>query len=131
MSTMNVVVPKLDIDDILYRETNGRPHARGVRERRIVANLIAHLQERGFNPVEVFDGDEFEPTPDIKSAMEIIFNLDEASLQMIKSGVGYTQHGIYLVLGNDMDIICDWNYSEGDRDGFNAAMNEFDVEKYA
>jgi hypothetical protein len=38
---------------------------------------------------------------------------------------------VLLVLGNDMDIVSDWNYSEGDADGFNAAMEKFNVDLYA
>ena len=41
------------------------------------------------------------------------------------------EHAVYLVLGNDLDIISDWNFTDGDPDGFNAAMEAFDTDKYS
>lgn len=127
----NVEVPKLDIDQILYRETNGRPHARGVRERRVVANLIAHLEVNGFTVVGVDDCEEYEEVSTMKEAMEVVFNLDLAHLHVRKAGVTESDHSVMLVMGNDLDIIGDWNYHPGDPDGFNAAMERFDSEDYA
>lgn len=37
-------------------------------------------------------------------------------------------HGVFLVLGEGEDIVSDWNFTEGDPDGFNAAMEAFDAE---
>ena len=34
-------------------------------------------------------------------------------------------HGVYLVCGNDCDIISDWNYAEGDADAFCKLMDEY------
>lgn len=69
--------------------------------------------------------------------MELIFNLDEVSLRFIpvscsqlKSKAEY-EHGVLLVLGNGCDIVSDWNYTEGDPDGFSAAMDKFNAEDYA
>lgn len=39
------------------------------------------------------------------------------------------EHGVLLVLGNGEDIISDWNFTEGDPDGFDRAISAFDVEK--
>jgi len=62
--------------------------------------------------------------------MELIFNLDEASLRFTKDGT--KEHGVLLVLGNDgLDVISDWNYSDGDHDGFHKAMESFNPEIYA
>jgi len=100
-------------------------------ERRIVAGLIAHVERAGFKLHSVFDGEKTTRTRDAKSAMELIFNLDEASLRFFKSerfAAGW--HGVLLVLGNGEDIVSDWNYFADDRDGFNAAMDAFNVEQF-
>lgn len=104
------------------------PHCR--LERRIVANLIAHLAAAGFVPVEVDDGgDDNVACNDVKSAMEAIFSVDESVLFMAKpAGL---EHGIVLIAGNGVDIVSDWNYSVGDPDGFNVAMDAFDAEAFA
>lgn len=35
------------------------------------------------------------------------------------------EHGVLLIGGDSQDIISDWNYTEGDPDGFSAAMDAF------
>jgi hypothetical protein len=124
----SVRVPSLDHDAMMKRRFGTEVSATGRRERRIVANLIAHMEREGWKVQGVHDGDGFDKTPDMKSAMELIFNLDLAGLYFEK---GDAEHRVLLVLGNDMDIVSDWNYSEGDPDGFNAAMEKFDVDQYA
>lgn len=121
--------PDLDIDKVLYNR--GRPmlpHVR--REWRIVWNLIKHLNASGWAVVKVYDGDEYTHTVSEKQALEVIFNLDDAQVGFKKEGPTKT-HYVKLVLGNDLDIISDWNYSEGDPDGFNAVMEKFDAEVFA
>ncbi|MGZ5078635.1 MAG: hypothetical protein ACXWHZ_03710 [Usitatibacter sp.] len=135
-------VPDLDIDRRL-----GKPDARGKLERRIVANLIAHLDRNGFVPYRTYDGEEFTLVGDVKSAMEVVFNLDEVSLRFIpKSWANARLHpitptpeqleerewGVLLVLGNGVDIISDWNYSKADGDGamFGRAMDAFDADDF-
>lgn len=141
-------VPALDIDKRL-----GHPHARGRCERRIVAALIQHLDARGFVVSSVFDGEEVHVVDDAKAtaalgtligrtqaAMEWVFNLDEASLRFRHRSIdreadektrdgprGWTdaEHGVLVVLGNGEDCIADWNYTEGDPDGFDKAMDAF------
>lgn len=124
-----VPVPKLDVD-------KGRVLApNAVLERRIVAHLIAHLKAQNFLVTTVFDGEETTGVSSAKEAMELVFNLDEASLrfQLHKDGDRkrsmFKEHGVLLVLGNGEDIISDWNYMTGDHDGFNAAMKSFKVEE--
>jgi hypothetical protein len=124
----SVRVPSLDHDAMMKRRFGTEVSATGRRERRIVANLIAHMEREGWKVQGVHDGDGFDKTPDMKSAMELIFNLDLAGLYFEK---GSEEHRVLLVLGNDMDIISDWNYSEGDADGFDAAMEKFNVDLYA
>jgi hypothetical protein len=137
--------PALDIDK--WFANHGHPHisANGRLERRIVWNLIQHLEAAGFRVHQTFDSDTFEYPADAKAAMELVFNLDEVSLRFLHkdapapkrpaSDSMYREdyedgdwHGVLLVLGNGEDIICDWNYNSGDTDGFNAAVEAFSVE---
>jgi len=139
----SVVVPDLDHDAMMLNRFGTKVSPNGRMERRIVANLIAHLGRAGFKPTGVFDGEEFNAVSGAKSAMEFIFNLDEASLRFAPVAAKHLshkeqhryfdqrEHGVLLTLGEGVDIICDWNYNEHDVDGFNAAMDSFDVEAFA
>lgn len=122
-----VDAPSLAIDVLLY--SGGKVPANGKLERRIVANLLAFMASKGWIVSEVYDGDDLTAIPDAIAAMELIFDLDEASVRF-RNQVG-NEHYALLVLGNGIDIITDWNYAAGDVDGFNAAMNAFDAEDYA
>lgn len=121
----SVQVPELNGD------AKRPPAANEILERRIVANLIYHLNGAGFLVDSVDDGGDegFERCDGMKSAMEMIFGVCEAWLRVSKDGK--KMRTIYLVLGNGVDIISDWNYSEGDADGFNAAMDAFNPEVFA
>lgn len=138
-------VPALDCDALALTRYGHKVSPNGKLERRIVANLIAHCGNHGFVPSYVWDGEEATRVHDAKSAMECIFNLDEASLRFVPAGAevgkpdpynnGYTahdnEHGVLLILGNGIDIVSDWNYNAGDADGFNACMEAFDAEEFA
>lgn len=124
--------PSLDIDTRLGRgapSTDARIAQRQRRannERDIAWNLIAHLERAGFAVHGVHDGDEYVKTPDAKAAMELLFNLDEASLRFHKAG--FSVHGVLLIFdnGNDgWDVISDWNYTKSDPDGFSATLDAF------
>lgn len=135
LSIANVHVPALDIDAQAEQRHGHKVSGTGRQERRIVAALIAHLGAAGFRPVFVNDGEELTAVHDAKSAMELVFNLDQASLRFQRDlgpihGLGAV-HGVLLVLGNGVDIVSDWNYTRGDFDGFDAAMNAFDAERFA
>lgn len=127
-TTESVKVPDLAHDAMMKKRFGTEVSPTGRRERRIVANLVAHMERAGWKVQGVHDGDDFTHAPDMKSAMELIFDLDDAGLYFEK---GNSEHRVLLILGNDMDIVSDWNYSEGDADGFNAAMDKFDVDQYA
>jgi hypothetical protein len=109
-------------------------------ERAIVRALIRHLRDKGFVTHRVNDGEEMVSCLDSEEkAMDAVFSVDESSLRFVpmscsalkpKQRDNY-EHGVLLVCGNGEDIISDWNYNEGDKDGFNAAMDAFDVEKIA
>lgn len=139
MKPTHITAPALDIDKILFKERGGKPYAGGVLERRIVANLIFHMQANGFRVHSIWDGEEFtgfpateQPADALKRAMELIFNLDEVSLRFVNREFDDDdEHGVLLILGNGQDIIADWNYFGDDRDGFNRAMEEFNAEDFA
>lgn len=135
-----VVVPDLDHDAEMFSRFGSGVSPNGRLERRIVANLIAHLERAGFQVHSVNDGDELAAVSTGKDAMERVFAVDEASLRFYRGGKkGQTfdelsnddWHGVLLVLGNGIDVISDWNYDAGDADGFDAAMNAFDAEVFA
>lgn len=130
--------PALKHDAMMLRRFKQDLSARGHLERRIVWNLIRHLEGAGFRVFRTFDGDEWRYPKTAKGAMELIFNLDEVSLRFIHACCGALrkdhkearEHGVLLILGEGVDCINDWNYTEGDSDGFNAAMDAFDVEQF-
>jgi len=131
-------VPALDHDAMMLARFGTTVSADGKLERRIVWNLCAHLEAAGFIVYRTFDGEEMRYPKTAKGAMELIFNTDEASLRFIpvscaklKKNKSMYEHGVLLVLGNGVDIVSDWNYTEGDPDGFNAAMDKFNAEDYA
>ena len=127
-----IVVPDLDIDATMLAQHGQKVSPNGKLERRIVAALIAHLGTHGWSLDSVFDGEIVTFINNTKDAMELIFNLDEASLRFRKLHADEPKvHGIFLVCGNGVDIISDYNYSQGDADGFNQTMEAFDAEEYA
>jgi len=139
MATVNEMlqVPSLDHDAMMLKRFGSVVDPDMARERRIVHFLIQHLAAAGFSPSTVYDGEEETRVADGKGAMELIFNLDEASLRFRRSDDAKMtsptglEHGVLLILGNGVDIVSDWNYEDGDPDGFNAAMETFDVEAFA
>lgn len=124
----DVKVPDLDHDAYMLDRFGRKVSANGRIERRIVAALMAHLGPEGFSVRSVWDGEERTEVTTVKAAMELIFNLDEAHLNVGRDGE--KPHWILLVLGNGQDIISDYSYREGDPDGFSALMDAFDAEAY-
>ncbi|MGZ8317481.1 MAG: hypothetical protein ACXWVD_00120 [Telluria sp.] len=137
-----VVVPELEHDRMMAERWGTKLGPEHRRERRIVAALCGHLQANGFRIHGLYDGEEWHYFKDqsdpVKAAMELIFNLDEASLRIAggdtvhESSEPEYEHGILLIPGNGNmgnDIIADWSYTSGDPDHFNAVMDEFDVEQ--
>ena len=120
-------IPELAIDKVLYKNRPMLPRAKV--ERRVFANLIAHLTKAGFTLKYIWDGDVAENVSTIKEAMEIVFNLDQCHAYFTnKEGI---QHWVFFVFGNDgWDCINDWNYTEKDPDGFDKAMQTFDPEQF-
>lgn len=135
MSAVSVVVPTLDGDKTAYAKWGHRLTTWGRRERRIVANLIAHLNAHGFIVVAVDDGgDEDEQIADnnMKEAMEAAFAVDEAALIFAyhsnQPGTRYYRVELIFNNGNDgLDVISDYT----DSPIFSAAMDKFDAEVWA
>lgn len=96
-------------------------------ELRIVVALCKHLESKGFAIEAVYDGEEDILVSDIKGAVKEIFKVAEAVLFVSKSG--FLRHGITLHPDHGIEILANWNYCDGDPDGFNAAMEEFDADQ--
>jgi len=130
--------PLLDIDKVLYKDREGLPHPNGVLERRIVWNLIAYLDAKGFGIIRVDEDGQKHPVMDAKAAMEIFFNLDEACFVFAKKekedmyigGGSPKEHWILLIAGNGIDIVSDYGIPKIPN-GFDEAMSQFDGEEFA
>ena len=122
------VPPALRINKVLYTD---RPMPAHVKlEQRIAWNLLLVLEKAGFHPVAVHDGEELTAAHSKVSAMELMFNLDDAYLfvEHSKPSSG-TRQWIRFVFGNELDIVSD--YSASDDDGFQKVMDKFNAEDYA
>lgn len=93
-------------------------------EKKVVRGLIRHMKAAGWSADNAWDGEsEYKIEGSESKAMEAVFGVDEISLRFKKSDA---EHGVLIVLGNDgWDAISDWNYREGDPDGFNASMDAY------
>lgn len=117
--------PELDIDAKMLRDYGNKLTPSQVRERRIVWNLLKHLDAAGFKPIAV-DQDEWVPVADAKEAMERAFELTDGADVMFTN-----KRSVRLIWGNDVDVISDWTYGRNDLDGFNLSLNAFDPEAFA
>lgn len=122
-ATQAVVVPTLDID-------KGRKLSPSmVLQRRISANLLDYLNERGWMVEQVScDGDDW-PAHTAKDAMELIHDLDYSDLTFMDAD--QNSHGLRLIPSNEFEMITDWTFTKGDADGFNAVVEGFNAEDYA
>jgi hypothetical protein len=122
-ATQAVVVPTLDID-------KGRKLSPSmVLQRRISANLLDYLNERGWMVEQVScDGDDW-PAHTAKDAMELIHDLDYSDLTFMDAD--QNSHGLRLIPSNEFEMITDWTFTKGDADGFNAVVEGFKAEDYA
>lgn len=123
--------PQLEINKVLYDKREMPTHVR--LEQRIVWNLLFVLEKAGFHCVSVDDGDENTKTTGKVSAMELLFNLDDAYL-FVKhdKAVGIDsdrKQWIRFVFGNGVDVISDYNASS--YQGFQKVMDGFQPEEYA
>lgn len=123
-------VPALDHDAMMLKKYGQKVSPNGKLERRIAWNLLTHLEAGGWTVFELDDSDEVAQITDSKQAMELIFNLDQADISVGNADRSCT-HMIRLILGNGVDMISDYTYGEGDIDGFDALMSDFDAEACA
>lgn len=116
--------PKLKINDALYTDRDMPVHVR--LEQRIVWNLLLVLNKAGWDAVNVDDGEETTNVSTAKSAMELIFNLDDCFVSF-KDGSG-RKGWIRLVLGNELDVISDYSANVP---VFSTTVDKFKPEVYA
>ena len=123
--------PELDHDKMMYERFGCDSHlrAQGRLERRIVWNLFAHLAQHGWLPWSLWDGEERTRVYTPKAMMELMFNLDQASVTV--RNLRENEHWILFTLGEGTDIICDYSYVPDGKDNFEAAMEAFNAEDYA
>jgi hypothetical protein len=112
----NPLIVKLNIDKILYKD--GKIPGTVKLERRIVKALLELLKKNGWKVESIDDGDEIKKCNSVKSAMELIFNLDEAHLH-VKNGD--LSAWIFLVGGNGVDVISDFTTN------LSPILNNFDT----
>lgn len=125
-----IEAPALDVDKRMAELGSPQTSVHARLERRVVANLINFLGENGWTPCEIgnFDHPEDYPITDMKSAMEMIFNLDEAYIYF-KNDAG-RKHYVFFVRGNSPEeLISDWSYARNEDDSFNAVMEAFNPEE--
>ena len=121
-------MPKLSVNDM------DRVSFQRLHEQHVVWFFIHHMLDKGWKLVDVDDGDDDTTVRDMAHAMETIYNLDECWLRFkMQSGPHRgKKHSVYLVMGNAPDeVIADWGYTDGDADGFNAAVSAFKPEEVA
>lgn len=126
---VHVKVPVLDYDLMMLGRYDRVVSPIGLQERRIAARLFAFLAKRKFVPIAVYDGEEYPECSDAKSAMELMFDLDECCVSFRQPGREEV-HGVRFVFGEisadfGEELIADYSYSDGDADGFGAAMEAF------
>lgn len=124
-----VNVPELDHDAMMLARFGHKVGTIGRIERRVVAALCAYLDEHGWRPCKLYDGETITPVHDAKSAMELIFNLDDSWLYFTN---GAREHWVRLVRGNSgWDLISDYSYASNQADNFEASMEAFNGEDWA
>lgn len=74
-------------------------------EATIVRKVVKALRDAGNPVVSVWDGEESTPVKTTKDVLNVVFNLDEATLHTA------TGQFVYIVLGNEWDALADYNVS--------------------
>lgn len=125
-----VDVPELDHDKMMLEKYQRKVIPRGRLERRIVANLIAHLAAHGWAVDSVHDGEtHYSTRDDMKAAMEAIFAVDDS--QVYFTNAAARTHWVKLVLGNGTDLVSDHSYTPDGSDDFDTVMEAFNAEEFA
>lgn len=89
-----------DLDAFIARQIANSPI-----EARLVRKVVRALKAAGSPVVSVWDGEEDCPVKSEKDVLSLVFNLDQAWLK-VESGAW-----VFLVLGNEWDVICDYSVS--------------------
>jgi hypothetical protein len=118
--------PALDHDAMMLREFGRKVSATGKVERRVVANLFAHLAQHGWQLVHVNDGSDCTPVADAKAAMELMFNLDESFVRIERPRLDDESISGWLrfVNGNGIDILSDYSVN------LKSSLKDFNPEDY-
>lgn len=72
-----------------------------------IQQVIRTLKAAGYELDSVWDGEESTPVSTEHEALEVIMNLDQATLYV--NVLGVTVGHVFFVLGNDPDeVVCDY-----------------------
>jgi hypothetical protein len=74
-------------------------------EANIIKRIVKAMSEAGTPITQAFDSEEFVPVTDEQSILDQAFNLDEVTLFTADG------QGIYLTMGQEWDLICDYHLS--------------------
>jgi hypothetical protein len=90
--------------------------------------IVEKAMDLGFMLQHIFDGENYLPIEgNIEEAHAVLEDLDDAQLCFLRGINGSaTGHAVKLIFDNGnegRDVVADWNYYEGDKDGFSAMMN--------
>ena len=86
-----------------------------------IRKLFTTLEAGGWRAISVYDGEEYVRAGNVEKALDVIDSVEESMVTFTKNG---RRHGVSLIPGNGgEDCICDYSFSEGDPDGFDALMN--------
>ena len=126
-------IPKLATDAYLGEKLDkygAENAARLRRERRIVWNLLKHILANGFTLDSVYDGEDAIKVRSAKEAMEVVFSVDESTVRFRHPG-HHNLLGVYLVGGNDTDIVSDWSCPNANPGAWNDVLGAFDADRLA
>lgn len=90
-------------------------------EKRIYRKLVSMLAERGWNLINVSDGEEIYLVTKVEEALEHVFAVDESWTYFTN---GTKTHVVYIILGNGndgYDMLSD--HSLADDDDFEASID--------
>lgn len=141
MHQLPIEAPKLKVDHMVY-DVYGPigQHLSEVhlRERKIVANMLAMLENHGFKVAYVHDGRHLHEVNTIAAAMEWIYSVDTSQVFVQQNYYGIdksipSMHGIILVtstaemkpLEDGTGVIYSWSHALDDADRFNELMHDF------
>jgi hypothetical protein len=78
-------------------------------EYNIVLHLIREAKKLGWMPIYVYDGGEQVRVHSEKQTLDTVFSVDESTITFRK---GEARIGVLIVLGNEYDVIADYNPNE-------------------